>query len=125
MLIAWISTNIVAIGVFIAIATFLVSFASLCFSAYRFVTTKRDAQLQIDFENYHKLIAQLVGSQRDTETMKLDSQVAIVYELQRFHRYRTVTVRILDGLRSEWSNSGNNNSRLIKEMDIAIAKLKA
>ncbi len=123
-LIAWITTNIVAIGIYIALATFILSFATLCFSAYRFVTTKRDAQLQIDFENYHKLIAQLVGSQRETETMKLDSQVAIVYELQSFKKYKPVTGRILEGLRAEWSSQGKSNSRLIQEMDIAITKLK-
>ena len=119
----WIVSNITEIGIAIALATFLVSFATLAFSALRYVTTRRDAQLQVEFENYHKLIAQLVGSQRNTETMKMDSQVAIVYELQRFTRYKPVTVRILTGLRDEWSGNGSNNSRLIDEMNIAIAKL--
>ncbi|MBR9729672.1 hypothetical protein ACFOD0_11085 [Shewanella intestini] len=122
-MINWITSNIGSIGSYIALATFLLSVGTFAFSAYRYVTTRRDAQLQIDFENYHKLIAELVGSQRNTETMKLDSQVAIVYELQRFKRYKPVTVRILSGLRDEWSGNGSNNSRLISEMNIAIEKL--
>ncbi|ESW44912.1 hypothetical protein D022_1572 [Vibrio parahaemolyticus 12310] len=122
-LINWITNNISSIGSYIALATFLLSVVTFAFSAYRFVTTRRDAQLQIDFENYHRLIAQLVGSQRDTDTMKMDTQVAIVYELCRFKRYKPVTVRILQGLKDEWSNNDNKNERLINELDLAIKKL--
>lgn len=118
----WLLSNATEIGMFVALATFLVSFATLSFSALRYVTTRRDAQLQVEFENYHRLIAQLVGSERNTETMKMDSQVAIIYELLRFKRYKPVTLRIINGLRHEWANNGNN-SRLISEMDIAIRKL--
>lgn len=119
----WLFSNATEIGVFVALAAFLLSFATLSFSALRYVTTRRDAQLQIEFENYHRLIAQLVGSERNTETMKLDSQVAIIYELHRFKRYKPVTLRIIKGLRDEWANNGSNNSRLISEMDIAIRQL--
>ncbi|WAG06682.1 hypothetical protein NRZ30_16695 [Aeromonas jandaei] len=77
--------------------------------------------MQVEFENYHKLIAQLVGSERSTNTMKLDSQVAIVFELQRFKRYKPVTLRILQGLKDEWSET--THPRLITEIDIAINKL--
>lgn len=119
----WIASNISAIGIYIAAATFLLSLATLSFSALRFVSTRRDAQLQTEFENYHRLIAQLVGSEREASTMKLDSQVAIVFELQRFKRYKSVTIRILSGLREEWANNTNSNQRLINEIDIAIKKL--
>lgn len=122
-MINWITSNISSIGSYVALATLLMSVATFAFSAYRYVTTRRDAQLQVDFENYHKLIAELVGSQRNTETMKMDSQVAIVYELQRFKRYKPVTVRILSGLKDEWSGNDSHNSRLINEMNIAIKKL--
>lgn len=115
--------NISAIGLYVALSAFLLSLATLAFSALRFVTTRRDAQLQVEFENYHQLIAQLVGSQRHTETMKLDSQIAIIYELHRFKRYKPVTVRILNGLKAEWSGKNTNNSRLIQEIDIAINTL--
>lgn len=104
----WLFSNATEIGVFVALAAFLLSFATLSFSALRYVTTRRDAQLQIEFENYHRLIAQLVGSERNTETMKLDSQVAIIYELHRFKRYKPVTLRIIKGLRDEWANNGSN-----------------
>ena len=119
----WLFSNATEIGVFVAMAAFLLSFATLSFSALRYVTTRKDAQLQIEFENYHRLIAQLVGPERDTETMKLDSQVAIIFELRRFRRYKPVTLRIIKGLRDEWANNGRSNLRLISEMDIAIRQL--
>lgn len=118
----WLTSNANELGVLVALAAFLVSFATLAFSALRYVTTRRDAQLQVEFENYHRLIAQLVGSERSTESMKMDSQIAIVYELHRFKRYKPVTLRIIRGLRDEWVNKGTH-SRLISEMDIAIRKL--
>tara|TARA_B100000767_G_C19723943_1_gene518588 strand:+ start:47 stop:436 length:390 start_codon:yes stop_codon:yes gene_type:complete len=111
------------IGVYVALAAFLLSLATLAFSALLFVTTRRDAQLQVEFENYHRLIAQLVGSQRPDETTMLDSQIAIVYELHRFKRYKPVTVRILNGLKVGWSENDTTNFRLIQEIDIAINKL--
>lgn len=77
--------------------------------------------MQVEFENYHKLIAQLIGSERKTDTMKLDSQVAIVFELQRFKRYKPVTLRILRGLKDEWTDK--THPRLIDEIDIAINQL--
>lgn len=48
-LINWITNNISSIGSYIALATFLLSVVTFAFSAYRFVTTRRDAQLQIEF----------------------------------------------------------------------------
>ena len=122
-MIDWITRNISPVGSYVALGTFLLSVVTFAFSAYRYVTTRRDAQLQVEFENYHKLTAQLVGSERNTDTMKLDSQVAIVYELQRFKRYRPVTLRILQGLKDEWSEK--THPRLITEMDIAISKLSS
>lgn len=106
-----------------ALAAFLLSLTTLAFSALRFVTTRRDEQLQVEFKNYHHLIAELVGYQRKAEIIKLDSQIAIVYELHRFKRYKPVTVRILNGLKAEWFGNGTNNSRLIQEIEIAIKKL--
>lgn len=120
-LVDWIISNISSLGSYIALATFLLSVVTFAFSAYRYVTTRRDAQLQVEFEIYHKLIAQLVGSERNTDTMKLDSQVAIVFELQRFKRYKPVTLRILQGLKDEWSEK--THPRLITEIDIAISKI--
>ncbi len=55
--------------------------------------------------------------------MKLDSQIAIAYELRRFKRYKPVTRRILSGLRDEWSGNGTNNTRLINEIDFTIKNL--
>jgi hypothetical protein len=118
----WIATNASAIGAILGICTFLISFASLAWSAWRFVAVRRDEQAQRKFENYHKLIGELVGGARENQQMKIDSQIAIVFELRNFPKYAPVSVRILIALRDEWHAKGTF-SRLIKEMDLAIESL--
>lgn len=56
--------------------------------------------------------------------MKLDSQVAIVFELQlpRFRRYRPLTVRILKGLNKEWKSK--THQRLLTEIELTTKAIK-
>ncbi|HAT8522037.1 MULTISPECIES: hypothetical protein [Vibrio] len=117
----WLVKNATEIGVMFTVLAFVLSVGVLAFSAYKYVSIKRKDQMQIEFDHYHKLIAQLVGSDKKGTTTKLDSQVAIIYELQlpRFKRYRPVTKRILQGLHEEWK--GTSHKRLLKEMELAIS----
>ncbi len=109
------------IGSIVAIAAFLLSFASLAFSAYRFVKVRQEEQRQRRFENYHKLIAELVGGARDRQVMKLDSQIAIIYELRNFKEYSEVTIRILNSLMTEWAS--HQKPRLIEELRLTVKAL--
>ncbi len=116
-----IGTLTAIIGSIVAIAAFLLSFASLAFSAYRFVKVRQEEQRQRRFENYHKLIAELVGGARDKQVMKLDSQIAVIYELRNFKEYSEVTVRILNGLIKEWTNE--SKPRLMEELNLTVKAL--
>lgn len=42
----------------------VLSLIVLAFSSYRYVSIKRKDQMQLEFDHYHKLIAQLVGSEK-------------------------------------------------------------
>ena len=121
-MLSWLTNNAEVIVVALAIATFLVSLLSLAWSAWRFVEVRREEQAQRRFENYHKLIGELVGGVRTNQQMKLDSQIAVVFELRNFPEYGEVTIRILKSLREEWENVGTK-PRLLDEMDRAITAL--
>jgi hypothetical protein len=74
------------------------------------------------FQTYHKLIDELVNEQLQADRkIKLDRQIAIVYELRNFPKYFDVSERILKGLRVEWEQT---NSRIIKEIDLSLAYMK-
>ena len=47
--------------------------------------------------------------------------MAIIFELPNYGRYRPVTLRILEGLRTDWANAA---PRIVQELDIAIAALR-
>lgn len=71
------------------------------------------------FKTYHDLIDQMVNEQREADRkIKLDRQIAVIYELRNFQEYFDVSIRILKGLKKEWEN--NNNPRVIEEIDLTL-----
>ncbi|PWB39110.1 MAG: hypothetical protein C3F02_00620 [Parcubacteria group bacterium] len=74
------------------------------------------------FNTYHKLIDELVNEQiQPDRKIKLDRQIAIIYELRSFTNYFGVSARILDGLKKEWSNG---NERVMVEIDLSLAYMR-
>lgn len=68
------------------------------------------------FKNYHELIDQLVNEQLQPDrAIKLDRQIAIVFELRQFPSYFPVSKRILTDLKNQWSNE-----RIKKEIELTI-----
>lgn len=69
------------------------------------------------FKTYHELIDELVNETRNPDrVIKLDRQIAIIFELRNFTNYYPVTRRILAGLRELWANQ----VRVIKEIDLTL-----
>ncbi|MDD2693820.1 MAG: hypothetical protein PHY14_02710 [Candidatus Gracilibacteria bacterium] len=96
---------------------FIVAYLSLILPIQKYFQDKSLQERQLQFQNYHKLIGELVGEQG---TPKLDRQIAIAYELRNFPGYYDVTLRILKGLHNSWGNSTLEVSRLLKEIDLTI-----
>ncbi len=68
------------------------------------------------FKTYHELINELVNEQRNPDrVIKLDRQIAIVYELRNFPNYYPLSTRILNDLRQQWTGP-----RILKEMDLSL-----
>ena len=68
------------------------------------------------FKAYHELVDELVNEQKNPDRhIKLDRQIAIVYELRNFPGYFPVSLRILTDLKELWPNS-----RIKKEIDFSI-----
>jgi hypothetical protein len=111
----WLATHQPAIAIVLAVAALLWQFVQF------FVTHTNDAKNR-QFEAYHRLIKELVQPSENGNTY-VDRQCAAVFELVRFKQYRSVTVRILSGLRDEWKIQGSLHPRLAKELDLALSTL--
>lgn len=74
------------------------------------------------FKTYHELINWLVNEQiQPDRKIKLDRQIAVVYELRNFPSYFDVSKRILKGLQRQWEKGDN---RIIEEIQLTIAYME-
>jgi len=69
------------------------------------------------FKTYHELIDELVNETRNPDkVIKLDRQIAVIFELRNFTNYYPVTKRILTGLKDLWKEQ----PRAVKEIEITL-----
>ncbi len=110
-IVAFLQSNVAIIGVLIALVTSV-------WGIVQFILIRRSENLQREFNEYHQLIRDLVQAGPGGE-IYLDRQIAVLFELQRFKRYRGPTKLILDGLRDHWlkKNDGGDLSNLIQQLD--------
>lgn len=59
--------------------------------------------------------------------MRLDRQIAVIFELRNFKEYFPVTLRILKGLKVSWAEYGSEEKRgrLQKELDLSIEYIES
>ncbi|WP_156170411.1 hypothetical protein [Luteimonas sp. FCS-9] len=116
----WIATNTAQLSV-------VVTVLPIAFAVIQFILAKRSEAKRLRFETYHSLIKQLVERENPDQPMRLDRQVAVVFELRNFPHYYPVTLRLLQGLRVSWSDYGpeDKRERLLTEIDLAIEHISA
>jgi hypothetical protein len=103
-------------------------FAALpvAWAVWRYLALKRQEMKSRRFRTYHKLVQQLVEPEDKDRTIKLDRQLAVVFELRRFPEYYEPTLRILEGLRNSWGQQHKDelHNRLFEEMDATIRYIR-
>ena len=98
------------------------------FKFWQYVDIKRSEWRQKNFENFHRLIKELVQSDTPGEDIKLDRQIAVVYELRNFSKYFDISIRILEGWLDREKKDPlkqKNFGRLYKEMELTIKYIKS
>jgi len=74
------------------------------------------------FKTYHKLLDWLVNEQAYSDgKIKLDRQIAVVYELRNFPSYFGVSKRILRGLQEQWKGG---DKRILNEIELTISYME-
>lgn len=104
-----------AIGAGIAFAWTIIQFLSV---------RAREAENR-EFENFHKLIKELVEPPTPDGSLYVDRQCAILFELRFFPRYYPVIKRTLAGLKVKWTALAGEGKyeRLLDEVNIALKYL--
>lgn len=105
------------------ILSLVISFLMFLWTIYKYNDTKKREQDLKEFDNYHKLIKELVQPD-DSNSIYVDRQTAIIYELRHLKRYYDFSYRTLIGLREKWGKVPDQYPRLIEELDLSIEFLK-
>jgi len=116
---SWLTENAAALGIVLAALPII-------WAVIQFILIRRAEAKRIRFETYHSLVKQLVERENPDQPMRLDRQIAVIFELRNFKHYFPVTLRILKGLRTDWANYGppEKRARLMEELELAITHIQ-
>ncbi|MGF6097688.1 hypothetical protein [Pseudomonas sp. 18175] len=119
----WVVSNLNEIGAVATILAFVFSIAALAFSAYRYVSLRKDELKNQRYERYHLLLRNVSKGHDAEGPFKLVSQRAFIYELRHFPEYKLLTVRLLTSLKEEWQEPGGIKGKLDYEIEETISAL--
>ena len=109
------------------VVTITIAIISIFWSAYSYISIKKAEEKQRRFETYHRLVKDLVERDDPKEPMKLDRQLAVIFEMQNFPEYFSPSIKIVEGLRDSWQGIYGpieKNNRLISQMDESLWFMK-
>lgn len=120
----WLIEHLGDVAALVTVVAFVISFATLAFSAYRYVAGLRQAQEKTRFTTYHRLLRIVSTGHDEQGLLKLVSQIAYIHELTNFRKYDPVTYRVLRHLRQEWIQKEQNKPALAGEIDRALKRIE-
>ena len=120
----WIVSHLNEIGAISTILAFIFSVAVLAFSAYRYVSLRQDELQNQRYERYHLLLRNISQGHDFGGPLKLVSQRAFMYELRHFPEYKSLTIRLLESLLSEWQEDAEKSKKLSYEIQETIKTLQ-
>jgi hypothetical protein len=95
----------------------LIPLLAMAGRTFQYFHEKRRESRQREFDSYHRLIRKLVEPKPSHE-MRLDRQIAVVFELRHYRRYRHLTRRMLQGLcETTWREA---SPRLLSEAALTL-----
>jgi hypothetical protein len=115
----WLSNNTAALSILGAALAFIWA------TSQQVLQRKQEAR-EREFQNYHRLVRELVSPDAQGAVMWIDRQAAVVYELRHFPRYYEFTERMLITLRQKWAQDPNMQwPHLIEEIDLTLKHIQS
>lgn len=108
------SLLVAVVALLLAILGVAIPLLAICFSAWRYVSERRETLAREQFQLYHRLIADISRGQDERGVdHKLVSQLAYIHELRNFPEYGALTRDVLRRLQKEWkTNSPDSEANI-------------
>lgn len=97
---------------------------TFAFAYWKFLVERQATLFWKEFEVYHKLIKELVGPPSENGALYVDRQAAIIFEIKNFKRYFPYSLRMLEGLKTNWHARAGVHQRVLTEMELTIEHIK-
>ncbi len=105
------SLLVAVVALLLAILGLVVPLLAICFSAWRYISERRETLAREQFQIYHRLIADISrGQDEHGVDHKLVSQLAYIHELRNFPEYGALTRDVLHRLRKEWKTNSPDST---------------
>lgn len=119
------SSTIDYIVVAATIIAALIPLGALAVSGWRYVSYRKEELQFKRYEQYHQLLSLVSKGSDDKGALKLVNQRAYIYELRHFPEYQSLTMRLLDSLKTDWMVNKDLKEGLLFELNETIAFLRA
>lgn len=114
--------NMDEISKYIPLLVYLGSAIVFLFGFFQWLDQRKRELEERNFNAFHKMICLASGATEEGKSVMLAQQIAAVYQLQRYKEYKYATVPILENLRENFSDRGDEDA-LIKAINKTIKAL--
>lgn len=105
---------------FIEVIGLLIAYFSLIVPIRQYLGQRRLEEKDKRFNNYHRLIKELVSADSQGQTVMMDRQIAVIFELRNYPEYYELSERILGDLIIIWEQD-DRARRIINEINLTIS----
>jgi hypothetical protein len=94
----------------------LLAYFGIILPILQYLNQRKQEERDKRFNNFHRLVRELVEADPVTRIIMLDRQIAVTYEFRNYPEYYAITERLLSDLRNQW----NGFPRLIIETNLTL-----
>jgi hypothetical protein len=99
----------------------LLAYLALVLPLLQYLNSRKQEERDKRFNNFHRLVKELVELDPVSKTIKLDRQIATIFEFRNYSEYFDIIERLLLGLKVTWTKE---SQRLLAELDLTLLYIK-
>ena len=97
----------------------LIAYFSLIVPIRQYLGQRKLEEKDKRFNNYHRLIKELVSPDSQGQAVMMDRQIAVIFELRNYPEYYEVSKRILEDLATIWKHD-SRSERVTNEINLTV-----
>jgi hypothetical protein len=95
----------------------ILAYLSLVVPILQYLNSRKQEERDKRFNNFHRLVKELVEGDPVTKIIMLDRQIATIFEFRNYPEYFDIIERLLIGLKETWAGG---SQRLLIELDLTL-----